>query len=194
MLPWELLGNERLSQKKKYKKNTHLITHHSPTPPPHYYPDQLPPRSPLFLSLPRAFPPLLVHCGIITHTLSLKMSPASTLALGTPAPLFRFGGLQLEQTFPFTLGGEPSAEILSSWHKTVTSYPLRGPGNRTRTRTYWGLKNNNQRTELLGIVAVSGTSICYLISTDQVAGVRARARARTHRDHLLPTWYSARRC
>ena len=48
-----------------------------------------------------------------------------------------FSALKLEETFSFELGGIPSSTLLKTWNKTVTTYPLRGPGNRTRIRTIY---------------------------------------------------------
>lgn len=45
--------------------------------------------------------------------------------------------LSFEPTFSFELGAVPSSELLPGWQKSVTAYPLRGDGNRTRTRTIY---------------------------------------------------------
>jgi len=58
-------------------------------------------------------------------------------ALASVAALERLSGLPVESTFSFTLGGVPSAALLPKWQKSVTTYPLRGGGNRTRTRTIY---------------------------------------------------------
>lgn len=56
-----------------------------------------------------------------------------------PAPVPRhvlsLSSLPLEATFSFELGGVPSALLLANWNKTVSTFKLRGPGNRSRTRT-----------------------------------------------------------
>jgi hypothetical protein len=48
-----------------------------------------------------------------------------------------FSALPLEATFSFELGGVPSTALLHTWNKSVTTYLLRGAGNRTRTRTIY---------------------------------------------------------
>ena len=58
-------------------------------------------------------------------------------SLNSGAPSRPFSALKLEETFSFELGGVPSSVLLKTWNKTVTTYPLRGPGNRTRIRTIY---------------------------------------------------------
>ena len=49
-----------------------------------------------------------------------------------------FSALAVEKTVSFELGRVPSATLLRSWNSTTDeSYPLRGPGNRTRVRTVY---------------------------------------------------------
>ena len=48
-----------------------------------------------------------------------------------------FSALAVEKTVSFELGGVPSATLLHGWNSTTESYPLRGPGNRTRVRTVY---------------------------------------------------------
>ena len=67
----------------------------------------------------------------------LAAAALAVVALGPVGAMERLSGLPLESTFSFTLGGAPSAALLPKWQKTVTTYPLRGCGNRTRTRTIY---------------------------------------------------------
>eukprot|EP01051_Picozoa_sp_SAG22_P003645 SAG22_NODE_180_length_16069_cov_5.323231_12_plen_200_part_00 len=44
-------------------------------------------------------------------------------------------GLSLDSLFSFELAGISSASVLASWNRTTATFPLRGHGNRTFTRT-----------------------------------------------------------
>ena len=73
--------------------------------------------------------PTVVMAALLLFT-AAALAPAATDRLSV-------SGLPLESTFSFTLGGAPSAALLPKWQKTMTTYPLRGSGNRTRTRTIY---------------------------------------------------------
>ena len=73
--------------------------------------------------------------GLLMGTMLLLLLAAAALA--SVAALERLSGLPVESTFSFTLGEVPSAALLPKWQKSVTTYPLRGGGNRTRTRTIY---------------------------------------------------------
>ena len=48
-----------------------------------------------------------------------------------------FSSLKVADTTSFSLGGEHSSSLLAGWTATTESYPMRGPGNRTRVRTVY---------------------------------------------------------
>ena len=51
------------------------------------------------------------------------------------APPLSLASLPLESILSFELGGVPSARLLGAWNRTTSTFPLRGPGDRRRTRT-----------------------------------------------------------
>jgi hypothetical protein len=84
---------------------------------------------------------LALLCGLVVPVLPAVPSLAlhSSLGGGGTDGTGPETGLPLsfEPTFSFELGAVPSSELLPGWQKSVTAYPLRGAGNRTRTRTIY---------------------------------------------------------